>query len=169
MRDNSNIELCRALCQSFTAGPSTPNSTKSLPLHFASKRWKPNKELLKLLIRRNPGAASVFNEFGFLPLHCACATTDDLEAVKMIYDAYPEAITMKDRQVDKTSHWHHTDTTLTPHSHHTDITLTFVPTIFSTSLISHTALPLCYIVCHSHFCSITLTHCQITLYWLYRI
>ena len=104
MRDNSNIELCRALCQSFTAGPSTPNSTKSLPLHFASKRWKPNKELLKLLIRRNPGAASVFNEFGFLPLHCACATTDDLEAVRMIYDAYPEAITMKDRQVDKTSH-----------------------------------------------------------------
>ena len=115
MRDNSNIELCRALCQSFTAGPSTPNSTKSLPLHFASKRWKPNKELLKLLIRRNPGAASVFNEFGFLPLHCACATTDDLEAVRMIYDAYPEAITMKDRQVD---------ITLTSRSHHTDITLT---------------------------------------------
>lgn len=100
MRDNSNIELCRALCQSFAAGPGTANSTKSLPLHFASKRWKPNKELLKLLIRRNPGAASVFNEFGYLPLHCACATTDDLEAVRMIYDAYPEAITMKDRQVE---------------------------------------------------------------------
>jgi ankyrin repeat protein len=106
MRDNSNIELCRALCQSFAAGPGTPNSTKSLPLHFASKRWKPNKELLKLLIRRNPGAAAVFNEYGFLPLHCACATTDDLEAVQMIYEAYPEAITMKDRQVD---------TTQTPH------------------------------------------------------
>jgi ankyrin repeat protein len=101
MRDNSNIELCRALCQSFTAGPATPNATKSLPLHFASKRWRPNKELLKLLLKRNPSAASVFNEFGFLPLHCACSTTDDIEAVKMIFEAYPEAIKMKDRQVSK--------------------------------------------------------------------
>ena len=99
MRDNPNIDLCRAVCQSFPNGPSTKNATKSLPLHFASKRWRPNKELLKLLIKRNPGAASSFNEFGLLPLHCACATTDDLEAVQAIYEAYPEAITMKDRQV----------------------------------------------------------------------
>ena len=99
MRDNSNIELCRALCQSFPGGPSTPNSTKSLPLHFASKRWRPNKELLRLLLKRNPLGATVVNEFGYLPLHCACASTDDMEAVKMIFEAYPEAITVKDRQV----------------------------------------------------------------------
>ena len=101
MRDNSNIELCRGLCQSFPAGPNTFNKTNSLPLHFASKRWRPNKDLLRLLLKRNPGGAAVVNEFGFLPLHCACASTDDIDAVKMIYDAYPEAISIKDRQVNK--------------------------------------------------------------------
>ena len=101
MRDNSNIELCRGLCQSYPMGPSTLNKTNSLPLHFASKRWRPNKDLLRLLLKRNPAGASVVNEFGFLPLHCACASTDDIDAVKMIYDAYPEAVTIKDRQVSE--------------------------------------------------------------------
>ena len=99
MRDNSDIHLCRAICQSFPAAPSTLNKTLSLPLHFASKRWRPNKELLKLLLKRHPEGAAIVNEFGFLPLHCACATTDDMEAVKMIYEAYPDAIKTKDRQV----------------------------------------------------------------------
>jgi hypothetical protein len=98
MRDNSNIELCRALCQSFTNGPKHLNLTKSLPLHFAARRWRPNKELLKLLLKRYPEGAAVVNEYGYTALHCVCATSDDVEAVQMIYDAYPEAIKMKDRQ-----------------------------------------------------------------------
>jgi hypothetical protein len=155
MRDNSNIELCRALCQSFAAGPGTPNSTKSLPLHFASKRWKPNKELLKLLIRRNPGAAAVFNEYGFLPLHCACATTDDLEAVQMIYDAYPEAITMKDRQVQP--HTHHMYITQTSHLHHTDTTQTFMTPFFL-------LFPMWYTVRHYQLCTVTVLLSQIIPY-----
>jgi len=96
MRDNSSFELCKLLCQLYSKGPQIPNKTRSLPLHFACKRSKPNISIIKMLLRRHPDAAKVVNNYGFLPLHCICMSTDDLDAVKIVYNAYPEGIEKAD-------------------------------------------------------------------------
>lgn len=38
-------ELCRMLCKAFPQGPATLNKTRSHPLHFASRRVRPNLEV----------------------------------------------------------------------------------------------------------------------------
>lgn len=98
MRDDASAEICKALCKCFPAGPATVNRTNSYPLHFATKRENPNKEILQILLRRYPEAASVTNNYGWIPLHLACSYTDDLDAVRMIHNAYPEGVKVQDRQ-----------------------------------------------------------------------
>lgn len=96
MRDNSSFELCKMLCQLYSKGPQIHNKTRSLPLHFACKRAKPNIKLLQMLLRRFPDGAKAVNSYGLLPLHCICMSTDDLDAVKLVYDSYPAAVEVKE-------------------------------------------------------------------------
>lgn len=101
MRDDPSAEIaniCKTLCRAYPSAPTTMNLTHSLPLHFAAKRHTPNKEILKILLRRHPEGARQVNDFGLLPLHCISGTSDDLEAVKMIYEAFPEGVGAPDRQ-----------------------------------------------------------------------
>jgi hypothetical protein len=98
MSESVHPDICDMLCQAYPAGPQTRNQTNSFPLHFAAKRATPNKEILAMLLNRNAGAASHFNDFGMLPMHCMCSSTDDLEAIQMLYEAYPECLEKKDRQ-----------------------------------------------------------------------
>eukprot|EP00597_Dinobryon_sp_UTEXLB2267_P006825 CAMPEP_0170096152 /NCGR_PEP_ID=MMETSP0019_2-20121128/28397_1 /TAXON_ID=98059 /ORGANISM="Dinobryon sp., Strain UTEXLB2267" /LENGTH=344 /DNA_ID=CAMNT_0010318051 /DNA_START=244 /DNA_END=1276 /DNA_ORIENTATION=+ len=74
------------------------NKTHSYPLHFAARRSKPNKEILKILLRRYPYAARHVNDFGLLPLHIISTSDDVMEATRMIYEAYNDAIQICDRQ-----------------------------------------------------------------------
>lgn len=94
MRDDSTEDICRALCKNFPEGPTVLSSTRSYPLHFAARRSTPNKGILKILLKRFPAAAAQMNDYGLLPLHCICSVSDDVTAVKMIYEAVRE----KDRQ-----------------------------------------------------------------------
>jgi hypothetical protein len=97
MRETIPSGICKALCKAYPAGPQTRNQTNSFPLHFAAKRAKPNKEILRILLKRHPAAASHFNDYGLLPMHCMCSSTDDLEAIQMLYEAYPECLDKRDR------------------------------------------------------------------------
>ena len=81
-----------AFPQACPQGPATKNLTHSLPLHFACKRERPNREVLHMLLKRHPDAAKEKNDFGLLPLHVVSVSTDDVVAVEMVYNAYPEAI-----------------------------------------------------------------------------
>jgi hypothetical protein len=45
-----------------------------------------------MLLKRHPDAAKEKNDFGLLPLHVVSVSTDDVVAVEMVYNAYPEAI-----------------------------------------------------------------------------
>jgi ankyrin repeat protein len=98
MRDNPNFELCKLVCKTCPTAPSTQNRTKSLPLHFAVNRRKPNKDVVRMLLRRHAAAASVVNEYGVLPIHCAAQCTDDVEVIRMLYEAYADGIKTADRQ-----------------------------------------------------------------------
>lgn len=95
MRDDITAEICRMLCKAFPEGPCTKNKTNSFPLHFAAKRRKPNIEVLRILLRRHPTAAGSMNDFGLLPIHCISALSDNVEAVRMIHEADPEAVKVR--------------------------------------------------------------------------
>ena len=97
MRDNASFELCKRLCQLHPDGPSTQNKTKSLPLHFACKRVSPNLDVLRMLLKRHPQGAAHVNGFGLLPIHCLVSVSDSLQALIMLYDAYPEGVKTQDR------------------------------------------------------------------------
>jgi ankyrin repeat protein len=90
--------LCRALCRAFPDGPAARNKTGSHPLHFAAKRQQPNKEVLRILLRRYPEAAGWQNRFMMFPLHCAVSSTGDVEAVRLIYEACPAAAAESDEK-----------------------------------------------------------------------
>lgn len=98
MREDACADICKMLCKAFPLGPATTNRSNSFPLHFASKRFSPNLDVLRILIRRYPLATSHINDFGMLPLHCICSASSSIQAVKIIYKAYPEGGRVKDRQ-----------------------------------------------------------------------
>ena len=98
MREDACADICKMLCKAFPQGPSSPNRSNSFPLHFASKRKCPNIEILRILLRRNPSAAAHANDFGMLPLHCLCASSFNVEALKLVLNAFPEGVMIKDRQ-----------------------------------------------------------------------
>ncbi len=98
MREDACANICKMLCKAFPQGPSSPNRSNSFPLHFAAKRNCPNIEILQILLRRNPSAAAHANDFGLLPLHCLCASSFNVEALKLLIHAFPEGVMIKDRQ-----------------------------------------------------------------------
>lgn len=99
MRDDSSAELCKALCKANPAGPSTMNtSSHTYPIHYAAKRANPNREVIKVLLRRFPAGASHANDFGCLPLHCLCSSSDDVETAKLLLECYPDALRLTDLQ-----------------------------------------------------------------------
>lgn len=98
MRDDPSFDLCKALCQAFPDSPRSFNNTHSLPLHFLCKRRHPSIPVLKMLLRRYVGAAQVVNDFGLLPLHVIASFSADLASVRLVYEAYPPAIDLVDRQ-----------------------------------------------------------------------
>lgn len=96
MREDSNENIVREICKAYKEGPMYLSQSNNYPLHFACKRFSPNKEVLKILLRRFPNAAQQVNKEGKLPLHLLSEMTDDLEAIKLVYDAYPEALEVRD-------------------------------------------------------------------------
>lgn len=98
MRDNASFTLCKALCVAHKDSVRMTNRTGSIPLHFLCRRKHINIQILQMLLKRNSDGASVANTYGLLPLHCMSECCDDIEAVKMLYNAYPGAIKMTDNQ-----------------------------------------------------------------------
>lgn len=99
MRDDTSAELgelCRLLCQAHPGGPAAKNRTGSNPLHFAVRRRQPNLHVLRILLRRYPEAAARRNDYGMFPLQCMAGCTSDVEALRMVYEAHPEAIRAQD-------------------------------------------------------------------------
>jgi ankyrin repeat protein len=92
MRDDASYKICEALYHANPQGPSTKNRTNSYPLHFACKRIKPNLKILKLLIDAYPSALLMINAYGWHPLHCLCAASDNVSAAQLVYESCPEAI-----------------------------------------------------------------------------
>lgn len=99
MREDSTEELgelCRLLCRAHPEGPAARNRTGSHPLHFAVRRRQPNHHVLRILLRRCPEAAARKNDFGMFPLQCMAGCTSDVEAMRMVYEAHPEAVRERD-------------------------------------------------------------------------
>ena len=75
------------------------NSSGWLPIHFAGRT-----KSIELLLKFDPDAASKeVNGIRWLPLHLACmhdtnlSSIQDLSSVRVLYDAYPDAILASDR------------------------------------------------------------------------
>ena len=95
--NDMTVELVKLLCKANPAGPSLLDALTNLPIHYAVRHFRPNKEILKVLLRRHPDGAKAMSSWGSLPLHLICGVTDDLEAVRLLHDAYPEAVRTADR------------------------------------------------------------------------
>lgn len=91
------VDLVKRLCKANPAGPSLFDALTNLPIHYAVRHFRPNKGILKVLLRRHPDGAMAMSSWGSLPLHLLCGASDDLEAVKLLHDAYPEAVRTADR------------------------------------------------------------------------
>eukprot|EP00956_Cyclotella_meneghiniana_P011257 scaffold15837_cov49-Cyclotella_meneghiniana.AAC.3 len=53
-------------------------------------------ELTQFLLKHDRGAVSSPNTVGELPLHCACRGNRSLTIIKLVFNAYPEAIHIRD-------------------------------------------------------------------------
>ena len=73
------------------------NSYEWLPIHYAAQFG--NAKLIELLLKYEPDAASMevlTRELVAWPLHLACNYNTNLSSIKVLYDAYPEAILASD-------------------------------------------------------------------------
>jgi hypothetical protein len=61
MREDSTVDICKALCKVNPDGPKTMNLSHSYPLHFAAKKKRPNIDIIRILIKRFPAAANHIN------------------------------------------------------------------------------------------------------------
>ena len=87
-----NIETAKYLFQMFPESIDIADSMGNYPIHCLLSFGEGKKmELTQFLIERNAGALTKSGARGCLPLHIACIF-DELEVVKVIFNAYPEAI-----------------------------------------------------------------------------
>jgi ankyrin repeat protein len=89
-----NVEAAKYLHSIYPESINIANHRGGLyPLHFAV--WTTigdPRDLIQFLLQHNQGAASKPTICGGLALHLACERCQSLEVVKLIYNAYPEAI-----------------------------------------------------------------------------
>eukprot|EP00533_Pseudo-nitzschia_delicatissima_P003249 CAMPEP_0116091464 /NCGR_PEP_ID=MMETSP0327-20121206/7520_1 /TAXON_ID=44447 /ORGANISM="Pseudo-nitzschia delicatissima, Strain B596" /LENGTH=866 /DNA_ID=CAMNT_0003582819 /DNA_START=130 /DNA_END=2730 /DNA_ORIENTATION=+ len=64
-----------------------------LPLHFAASNPNSDASMIGKLLEYNPLAASQADRKGKLPLHLACESGHSWEVVRLIHEAYPQAVT----------------------------------------------------------------------------
>jgi hypothetical protein len=77
LEEDTLFTICKLLCQAYPQGPSIRNASQSVPLHFASYRYRPNRNVIRMLLRRYVEGARIKNNFGLLPIHCAASKTHD--------------------------------------------------------------------------------------------
>jgi len=90
-------ELCRELCRIYPMAPNLADGLGNLPIHYALKNRHPCRDVVKILLRRNPESTKVMSSAGQLPMHVVCGSSDDLECIRMVHEVYPDAIKTTDR------------------------------------------------------------------------
>jgi len=64
------------------------------PLHVACDLFGTHVDVLRLLVKRNPGALKIANKDGELPLHVLAASQPELMPIQFLMDAYFKAVYM---------------------------------------------------------------------------
>ena len=87
----------RSIIRGMGFDDNTRNRCGSLPIHRAAEGGK--ADIIKLLLKHDPHAAEKKTSVKHrLPLHFACGKSKmDFNSVKILYDAYPEALGIRDR------------------------------------------------------------------------
>ena len=76
------------------SSPSQPYG--EIPLHFALGKRLASIEVIELLIKFHPDGVSTQNTMGSTPLHTACTFSAPYEVIKVLCDASPRAVFIKD-------------------------------------------------------------------------
>jgi hypothetical protein len=69
-----------------------PSWDRRLPIHMAAANLDSGESLLTRLVELHPRGPSMADRQGKLPLHLACDLGKEWDAIKAIYDAFPDAL-----------------------------------------------------------------------------
>eukprot|EP00956_Cyclotella_meneghiniana_P005822 scaffold7595_cov49-Cyclotella_meneghiniana.AAC.2 len=93
----NNVKTAKYLVSLYPESISIPDEFGWYPLHWLCRdgsQWiQDSLELVRFLLKHDRGAVSAATPSGDLPLHLAC---NGLIVVKLVYDAYPEAVHVMD-------------------------------------------------------------------------
>ncbi|EEC43260.1 predicted protein [Phaeodactylum tricornutum CCAP 1055/1] len=92
----SEEAVIKALAEHFPESKTATDGRGRTPLHFALGDKPASPDVIFLL--SSSGAASFPDDIGMLPLHYACAFGASEEVLYVLTDAYPEAITSRDKR-----------------------------------------------------------------------
>mmetsp|Transcript_31417 Transcript_31417/g.59759 ORF Transcript_31417/g.59759 Transcript_31417/m.59759 type:complete len:862 (+) Transcript_31417:4969-7554(+) len=89
------LDTAKYLAELYPRGLDVEAVGGVLPIHVASN-GKADFEIIEYLLRRDPDCASKPTEGGELPFHLACKAESNLDAVRLLFDTYPEALILED-------------------------------------------------------------------------
>ena len=93
-----DLEVMKLVYNAYSEGINTPDICSQFPIHnlLVKSEGQNVTELCKFLLQHDQGAVTTPDDEGRLPLHLACDQLDDLEVIKLVYNAYPEGINTED-------------------------------------------------------------------------
>lgn len=89
---NTNLLIVEDIINSFPEAISTITHENCLPLHTAAQNT--SLPVVQLIYQRYPSAIQHTDTEGGLPLHHACCMNSNLEVVKFLHEAFPDAISI---------------------------------------------------------------------------
>ena len=95
----NNIEAAKYLFGLYPESINIADDLRSYPIHILLEYGENDiLELTRFLLKHDRGAVSTHNDPGDLPLHMVSRWHDNLNIVKLVFNAYPEAIYAQNKQ-----------------------------------------------------------------------
>mmetsp|Transcript_24923 Transcript_24923/g.41548 ORF Transcript_24923/g.41548 Transcript_24923/m.41548 type:complete len:526 (+) Transcript_24923:111-1688(+) len=97
-RHDLTLEVCQLICEAYPQGVKAFRNSNFALHELLKLNSSPDVAVVRYLVESFPGALEHTNNLGLLPVHIACASTDDLEIIQLLLEANPKMIQVPDRQ-----------------------------------------------------------------------